>query len=90
MPFAATGMDLEMIILNKSDKDKYHITYMWNLNYNTEEFIQETNRFTDIENRLWFPRERKKRVGWTGSLGLADINYYILLHIGWISNKVIL
>ena len=24
MPFAATCMDLEIIILNKSDKDKYH------------------------------------------------------------------
>ena len=30
MPFAATWMDLEIIILNevKSDKDKYYITYM--------------------------------------------------------------
>ena len=25
MPFAATWMDLEIIILNKSDADKYHM-----------------------------------------------------------------
>ena len=35
MPFAATWMDLEMIILSEisqKEKDKYHvITYMWNL-----------------------------------------------------------
>ena len=36
MPFAATWMDLEIIILSEGsqkEKDKYHmiITYMWNL-----------------------------------------------------------
>ena len=35
MPFAATWMDLEIIILsevNQTEKDKYHIMlYMWNL-----------------------------------------------------------
>ena len=34
MPFAATSMDLEIIILNEGsqiEKDKYGITYMWNL-----------------------------------------------------------
>ena len=38
MPSAATWMDLEIIILNEvsqKEKDKYHITHMWNLNYNT-------------------------------------------------------
>ena len=30
--------------------EKYHITYMWNLNYNTNELIYETD--SDIENRL--------------------------------------
>ena len=32
MPFAATWMDLEIII---SEKDKYHITYTWNQKYDT-------------------------------------------------------
>ena len=31
MPFAATWMDLEIIILSKSEKDKYGIAYMQNL-----------------------------------------------------------
>ena len=38
MPFAAMWMDLEIITLSKSERDRqlpYDITYMWNLNYNT-------------------------------------------------------
>ena len=33
IPFAATWMDLEIIILSKSDRERqisYDITYMWN------------------------------------------------------------
>ena len=40
MPFAATWMDLEILIPSKvsqREKDKYHdITYMWNLNKGTK------------------------------------------------------
>ena len=44
MPFVATRMDLDIIILSEvSQKDKYHdITHMWNLNYDTDELIYET------------------------------------------------
>ena len=47
MPFAATWMDLEIMILSEvsqKEKDKYHmiITYMWNLKYNTNELIYKT------------------------------------------------
>ena len=34
LPFAATWMDLETVILSEvsqTEKDKYYITYMWNL-----------------------------------------------------------
>ena len=34
MPFAVTWLDLEIIILSEvsqTEKDKYYITYMWNL-----------------------------------------------------------
>ena len=34
MPFATTQMDLEITILSEvtqTEKNKYHITYMWNL-----------------------------------------------------------
>ena len=39
LPFAATGMDLDvnMIILSEvsqMEKDKYYITYMWNVKNN--------------------------------------------------------
>ena len=44
MPFAATWMHLEIIILRKvSQKDKYHITYMRNLKYDTNKFIYDTD-----------------------------------------------
>ena len=48
MSFAATGMDLEMIILSevsKSERERqipYGITYMSNLKYDTNELICET------------------------------------------------
>ena len=46
MPFATTWMDLEIIILrevSQKEKDKYHdITYRWNLQYDTNETIYET------------------------------------------------
>ena len=42
MLFAATWMELEISVLSQKEKDKYHITYMWNLKYDTNEFICET------------------------------------------------
>ena len=47
MPFAATRMDLEMIILrevSQTKKDKYYmISFMWNLKNNTNELIYKTD-----------------------------------------------
>ena len=46
MPFAATRMDLEMIILSEvsqTEKDEYHmISLKYGINYDTEELICET------------------------------------------------
>ena len=45
MPFAATWMDLEIIMLsevNQTEKDIYRITYMWNLKNDTNELIYKT------------------------------------------------
>ena len=42
IPFAATGMDIENITLSEIsqvEKDKYSVTYMWNLKNNTNESI---------------------------------------------------
>ena len=40
MPFAATWMELETLILSKSERERqisYDIIYMWNLIYSTNE-----------------------------------------------------
>ena len=45
MPFAATWMQLESIILseiNQKEKEKYHIVYMWDLKYDTGARVLET------------------------------------------------
>ena len=45
LPFAATWMDIENIILSKSDRERqilYDIIYMWNLKNNTNESIHRT------------------------------------------------
>ena len=55
MPFAATWMDLEIIILNKSDRERqiiwYHLyveskrkLYKWT-------YLQNRNRLRDVENK---------------------------------------
>ena len=45
MPFAATWTQLEIIILSESEREREipcNITYMWNLKYNTNEFIHKS------------------------------------------------
>ena len=45
LSFAAIWMDLENIILSKSDRERqilYDITYMWNLKNNTNGSIYKT------------------------------------------------
>ena len=82
MPFAATCMQLEDIILselNKKGKDKYHtISLIWW----TEILYKWTcplkiNRFTDIENRLVVAKGEGggSRIDW--DLGLVDADNYI-------------
>ena len=44
LPFAATWMDLEIVILSEASQRQisYDITYMWNLKYDTNELIYKT------------------------------------------------
>ena len=70
MPFAATWMDLEIIILSEvsqTEKDKY-ITSTWNLKNNTNELIFETNGLTQ-KTKFWLPKEKIR------NLGLTDTHY---------------
>ena len=52
MPFVATWMDLEIIILSEvsqKEKNKCHmVTYMWNLKYDTNQHICETKTDSQI------------------------------------------
>ena len=84
MPFAATWMDLEIVILSEvSQTDlliiqiqiSYDTAFMWNLKYDLKNLSmkQKQTQKTGLENRLVVA----KGEGWTGSLGLADANYYI-------------
>ena len=57
MPFAATWMDLQNIMLSevrKTEKHKYHmISHLWNLKRRHKiTYLQKRNRFTDTENKL--------------------------------------
>ena len=77
MPFAATWMQLEItILINQKEKDKYHITYMWNLKYDRNAPIYEAETDIQTENRLVIIKGRV-REGYPGGLGLVDANYYI-------------
>ena len=66
MPFATTWMDLEIIILSKSERERqmsYGITYMWNIKNDTNVLIYKTE--TDSQTKktnLWSPK-RKEREG---------------------------
>ena len=71
--FAVTWIDLGIIILSEvsqKEKDTYDITYIWNLKYDANEHIYET----ETDNRLVTKGEGGEG-GMIGSLGLADVNW---------------
>ena len=64
MPFAASWMKLDIIILNdKSEKERqipYNITYMWNLKYDTNEPVYKTVTDSQTQRtKLWSPGQRE-------------------------------
>ena len=80
MPFAATWMQLEIIILGEVKSERqilYDIIYMWNLKYDTNEPIYKT----ETDSWTWrtdfrLPRWRGLEEGCSGRLGLVGICYY--------------
>ena len=72
MPFAATWIDLEIIILSEVNQTKTNTwyTYMWNLKkWYKWTYLQNRNTFSDIEKKLIVTKgEREKSRG----LGLKD------------------
>ena len=87
MPFAAMRLQLEVIISEVSQKDKYHMISLICGIVNT---MQMNLSMTETESQTyrrdwWLPGEKGWR-GKVGSLGLADAK----LHAEWINNKVLL
>ena len=68
MPFAATGVDPEMITLSEVSQEErqvpYEITCVWNLNYDTDEFICETE--TGSRTQRTDLRSQSGKWGWGG------------------------
>ena len=44
MPFVATWMDLEIMILSEVRERQIYIIYMWNLKYDTSVLIYKTEK----------------------------------------------
>ena len=63
MPFAGTWMDLE-IIIQKSEKAKYHITYLWSLENDTDELTYNTETDSQTQKtNLWLSKGKGGREG---------------------------
>ena len=89
MPFAATWMELETLILSEVKQERerqipYDTTYIWNRNIAQMNLSTET-KIMDMENRLGVAKGEGEGVGWVGNLGLTEANYCL-----WISNEILL
>ena len=88
IPFAATWMDLEIIILSKSDieRDKYHdIPYIWKLKHGTNEPVNET----ETDSQAWKAVVAKGQAGGGRTDWEFGVSRCKLLCIEWI-DKVLL
>ena len=65
---------------SKSERERqipYDIAYIWNLRYSTNEPFHRKEKIMDLENRLVVAKGEGEGVGWLGSLGWIDTNYYL-------------
>ena len=91
MPFAATWIELETLILSEisqKEKDKYHIISLIlesNICTNEAFYRKETNLWT-WRTDLWLPRGR----GGSGMDWVFEVSRCKLLHLEWISNEILL
>ena len=81
MPFAATWMQLESLILSEAGKrktnTKWYRLYVESRIWRKWTYLQNKKRLTGIKNRSVVAKGEGEGEGWTGSLGLVDVNYYI-------------
>ena len=89
IPFVTPWMNVEISILSEvsqKEKDKYHmISHMWNLSYNTNELINETDSKTQ-RTRL-VAREKGYGGGIDWKFGISRCK---LVCVRWINNKVLM
>ena len=80
MPFAATWMDLEVIILTEGLRARqisYDITYVESRKLYKWTYLQNRNRLTDRENKLNSYQKGKEEGEIKKEFGITDTNYYI-------------
>ena len=79
MPFAATWMDLKIINLSESEKDKYHVSLTYGiLKYDIKELIYKTRkRFIDTENKFMVTKGKGEWKRQIRNLEIICIHYYI-------------
>ena len=83
MPFTATWMELEIIILSeKSHRERqisYDIAYMWNLKKkDANELIYKAKRLTDLENELMVTRGKRGGGGINWEFGIDMYTKYCI------------
>ena len=79
MSFAATWMNLDIILgkVSQKEKDKYHIiSHIWNLKYHANEYTYKTemNSLTNIRKQCMGTKRNVE--GEIRSLGLRNTYYY--------------
>ena len=79
MPFTATWIELETLILSEiihKDKDKHHmISLITGIQYTAQMNISTEKKIMDLENRLVATQGEREGVGWIENLGLTEANY---------------
>ena len=83
-------MDLEIIILSKSDREiqiPHDITYVESKIWHRWTYLWNRNRLTDLENELVVTSGEgcSRRTDWEFGIGM-----YTLLHLKWITNRDLL
>ena len=87
MPFVTSWMELEIIILSKSKRERqipYDIIYMWSRKHDINELLWNRKRLTDIDNRLVVAKGTGGGMNWESGVSRCK-----LLFTEWI-NKVLL
>ena len=79
MPFVATQMQLEIIILNELSEKKrqililYDITQMWNLKYGTNEPVYKTETDSQTQRSECCCQGERREIDWEFGVGICKL-----------------